>query len=41
VEEGAWQDPQFLRLFENLGSPLRIEEGKQATADAKLIPAWN
>jgi hypothetical protein len=41
VEEGAWQDPQFLRLFENLGSPLRIDEGKQASADAKLIPAWN
>jgi hypothetical protein len=41
VEEGAWQDPQYLRLFENQGVPVRINEGARQTADAKLIPAWN
>jgi len=41
VEEGAWQDSQFLRLFENEGSPVRIEEGSRVTVDTRLIPAWN
>jgi len=41
VEEGAWQDPQFLKLFEALGSAVRISEGSRGTADTKLILAWN
>ena len=41
VEEGAWQDPEFIRLFENSGTPVRIEENRRTTADAKLILAWN
>jgi protocatechuate 3,4-dioxygenase beta subunit len=41
VEEGAWQDPQFLRLFENEGSPVRVEEGSRVTVETRLIPAWN
>lgn len=41
VEEGAWQDPQFLRLFENEGAPVHIEEGSRVTVDTRLIPAWN
>jgi hypothetical protein len=41
VEEGAWQDPEFIRLFEDSGSPVRIEENRRTTEDAKLILAWN
>jgi hypothetical protein len=41
VEEGAWQDPQFIKLFEELGTALRVEEGTRVTVDVKLIPAWN
>jgi hypothetical protein len=41
VEEGAWQDPQFIRLFENEGSPVRIDEGSRVNVDTRVIPAWN
>ena len=41
VEEGAWQDAEFIKLFENLGTALRVAEGKRLTVDLKLIPAWN
>jgi hypothetical protein len=41
VEEGAWQDPEFLKLFEDRGIALRVEEGRRVTSDLKLIPAWN
>jgi len=37
VDRGAWQDPEFMRSIENRGVPVRIEEGKQSTADASLI----
>jgi len=41
VEEGAWQDPEFIRLFENSGASLRIQENRRTTSDAKLILVWN
>jgi len=41
VEEGAWQDPEFIKLFDHLGAALRVEEGRRLTMDVKLIPAWN
>jgi protocatechuate 3,4-dioxygenase beta subunit len=41
VEDGAWQDPQFLNLFEDRGAAVRMEDGAQVTRDVRLIPAWN
>jgi hypothetical protein len=41
VEDGAWQDPEFIRLYEDRGAPVRITEDRQQTMDATLIPAWN
>jgi hypothetical protein len=41
VEEGAWQDPEFIKLFEDLGTSLRVDEGMRLTMDSKLILAWN
>jgi hypothetical protein len=41
VEDGAWQDPDFMKLYENRGRPVRISEDGRITADAVLIPAWN
>jgi hypothetical protein len=41
VEDGAWQDPDFMRLYENRGKAVRIAEDGRVTADAILIPAWN
>src|SRR5262245_15224896 len=41
VEEGAWQDAEFIKLFEKLGTVVRVEEGTHVTVDLNLIPAWN
>jgi len=41
IEDGAWQDPQFIRLFEDKGTPLQIRENQQATIETRVIPAWN
>jgi hypothetical protein len=41
VEDGAWQDPDFMKLYENRGRSVRIAEDGRVTADAVLIPAWN
>lgn len=41
VEDGAWQDPQYIKLFEDKGTSVQIRENQQATIETKLIPAWN
>ena len=38
VPADAWQDPDFIRKYENLGKPVRISEGSQESVDVKLIP---
>jgi hypothetical protein len=37
VEVGAWQDPEFMRRFENRGTSVRIEESERASLDVKVI----
>lgn len=37
VESGAWTDPEFLRAFEDRGTPVRIVEGSLINAEAELI----
>lgn len=41
VEDGAWQDPQYIKLFEERGTAVQVRENQQATVETKLIPAWN
>ncbi len=37
VEQGAWQDPEFLAQFENKGKTVSFKENDQSTADLELI----
>ena len=39
VENGAWQDPDFMRRFEDRGRPVRITEAGVASIELRLIPA--
>jgi protocatechuate 3,4-dioxygenase beta subunit len=39
VEQGAWQDPEFIRLYQDYGKAYRFTEGSQTTVDLRLIPA--
>jgi len=39
VETGAYQDPEFLKPFENLGESVSIRENGRESAQLKLIPA--
>jgi len=41
VEEGAWQDTNFISVYEDRGKAIRIGEGGRVTAEAKVIPVWN
>jgi len=41
IEDGAWQDPDFIKLYENLGRQVRIQEDQHETTDVTLIRAWN
>jgi Carboxypeptidase regulatory-like domain len=41
VEEGAWQDPQFIKLFEDRGTTVQVRENEQVSQDTRLLPAWN
>ena len=41
VEEGAWQDPEFIRLFEARGVTVRVEQGQKSTVEIPVTPAWN
>ena len=38
VNDGAWQDPEFMSANENLGAPIRIAEGTIGTVRLTLIP---
>jgi hypothetical protein len=38
VETGAWQDPEFVRQFEDRGRPVRISESGTSTIDLRVIP---
>jgi hypothetical protein len=39
VEEGAYQDPEFIKRFETLGEAVVIREDSHESAQLKLIPA--
>jgi len=39
VEEGAYQDPEFIKRFEALGEAILIRENSHESAQLKLIPA--
>jgi hypothetical protein len=41
VEEGAWQDAAFIRLFEERGEVLHVEPHGVKTVDTVVIPPWN
>jgi hypothetical protein len=38
VETGAWQDPDFIRQFEDRGKALRINESGTSNIELKVIP---
>ena len=38
VEEGAWQDPNFLSIYEPLGKTVRIGENGRENVELRLIP---
>jgi protocatechuate 3,4-dioxygenase beta subunit len=38
VEMGDWQDPDFIRDFDNRGKPVRINEGATSNIDLIVIP---
>jgi hypothetical protein len=38
VNDGAWQEPEFMSANENLGTPIRIAEGTTGTVRLTLIP---
>ena len=40
VQEDAWRDPRFLAFYEDLGKPVRIEEGRRNSLDVTPIPPW-
>ena len=37
VNDGAWQDPEFMSVNENRGTPVRIAEGTTGTVRLTLI----
>jgi hypothetical protein len=39
IEEGAYEDPEFLKAFEKTGEPVEVGENGQKTLQLKLIPA--
>ena len=38
VENGAWQDPDFIRQFDDRGKPIRINEGGTSNIELRVIP---
>jgi hypothetical protein len=38
VETGAWQDPDFIRQFEERGRPVRINEGGTSNVELRVVP---
>jgi hypothetical protein len=41
VETGAWQDPDFIRNFENRGKPVRIDEDSTSNIELRAIASQN
>ena len=41
IEEGAYQDPEFLKVYENQGQGVTIREGSRETAQLKVISVWD
>jgi len=41
VEDGAWEDPEFMRIYEDSGKTIRVSENSRETADINVIPPWN
>lgn len=39
IEQGAYQDAEFLKPYEKLGHEVKVEEGSRLSAELKLIPA--
>jgi hypothetical protein len=39
VENGAWQDPNFIRSYEESGRTVRIPENGTGTVELRVIPA--
>jgi hypothetical protein len=37
VEDGAWEDPGFLKAFENQGRKVSLKEADAQTADIVVI----
>jgi hypothetical protein len=37
VEDGAWEDPDFIKAFENQGQKVSLEEGESKTVDIIVI----
>jgi Carboxypeptidase regulatory-like domain len=38
VEEGAYQDPEFLRPYKDRGKPIHVDEGSKLNSEMELIP---
>jgi hypothetical protein len=41
VEEGAWEDPEFMRIYEDAGRAIRVGGNGRESLDVNLIPPWN
>jgi hypothetical protein len=39
VENGAWQDPEFIRSYEDQGTPVHIGEGGKENVTVTLLPS--
>lgn len=39
VSDGAWQDPDFIRLYEERGTPAAIREGRTETVRLSTLPS--
>ena len=39
VDEGAWEDPDFLKPFEEQGETVEVQDGGAQTLQLKLMPA--
>ncbi len=39
VESGAWEDPEFLKPYEDKGEKVKVEPNGRVTRDLRLIPA--
>jgi len=37
IETGAWQDPEFIRNFEDRGNPVRVNENGTSNIQLRVI----